>query len=51
VERLREWFGTPVAASKTTVWLCWVALFVCVLVSVLFGLLYLLAWGIEATVR
>jgi hypothetical protein len=51
VERLREWFGTPVAAGKTIAWLCWVALLACVLVSLLFGLLYLLAWGVEAIIR
>jgi hypothetical protein len=41
VEKMREWFGTPVAAGKTLIWLCWVWL----LVSLLAGLLYLLALG------
>jgi hypothetical protein len=41
VEKVREWFGTPVAAGKTLLWLCWVS----VLVSLLVGCLYLLALG------
>jgi len=44
VEKLRDWFGTPVAAGKTLVWLCWVWL----LVSVLAGLLYASALGVLA---
>jgi hypothetical protein len=44
VQKLREWFGTPVAAGKTLVWLCWVWL----LVAVLAGLLYALALGLVA---
>ncbi len=43
---MREWFGTPLAAGKTLIWLCWVSL----VASVLLGLLYLLAWGVEAIV-
>ncbi len=41
VEKVREWFGTPVAAGKTLLWLCWVSF----LVSLLLGLLYLLLLG------
>jgi hypothetical protein len=41
VEKVRGWFGTPVAAGKTLLWLCWVSF----LVSLLIGLLYLLALG------
>jgi hypothetical protein len=41
VEKMREWFGTPVATGKTLIWLCWVWL----LVSLLAGLLYLLGLG------
>jgi hypothetical protein len=41
VEKMREWFGTPVAAGKTLIWLCWVWL----LISLMVGLLYLLAVG------
>jgi hypothetical protein len=43
VEKLRDWFGTPVVAGKTLVWLGWVSL----LVSVFLGLVYLLAWGVQ----
>lgn len=41
VEKMREWFGTPVATGKTLTWLCWAWL----LVSLLAGLLYLLVLG------
>ncbi len=41
MEKVREWFGTPVAAGKTILWLCWVLF----LVSLLVGLLCLLALG------
>lgn len=41
VAKVREWFGTPVAAGKTLVWLCWVSF----LVSLFVGLLYLLVLG------
>jgi hypothetical protein len=44
VEKLREWFGTPGAAGKTLVWLCWVWL----LLAVLAGLLYAAALGVLA---
>ncbi len=44
MEKLREWFGTPVRAGKTLIWLLWVWL----LVSVFAGLLYLLALGLLA---
>lgn len=44
VEKLREWFGTPVAAGKTLVWLCWVWL----CLSVLAGLLYASVLGVLA---
>jgi hypothetical protein len=50
VEKLREWFGTPVAAGRTVIWLCWVSLVASVLFGLLLGLLYLLAWGVEAIV-
>ena len=50
VERLREWFGTPFAAGKTLIWLCWASLVASVLFGLLLGLLYLLAWGVEAVV-
>jgi hypothetical protein len=46
VEKLREWFGTPVAAGKTLIWLLWVWL----LVAVLGGLVYLIALGVLALV-
>lgn len=39
-----EWFGTPAAAGKTLIWLCWVS----VLLSVLVGVLSLLVWGVQA---
>ncbi len=41
-ERAHEWFGTPVAAAKTLVWLCWVML----LASVLATALYLAVLGV-----
>lgn len=41
MDKVREWFGTPVAVGKTALWLCWVLF----LASVLVGLLYLLALG------
>jgi hypothetical protein len=41
MEKVREWFGTPVAAGKTVPWLCWVSF----LASLFVGLLYLLALG------
>jgi len=44
VEKLRVWFGTPVAAGKTLVWLCWVWL----LVAGLAGLLYASVLGVLA---
>lgn len=44
VEKFRDWFGTPAAAGKTLIWLCWVSL----LLSVLVGVLSLLAWGLQA---
>jgi len=34
VERLREWFGTPVAAGKSLVWLCWASFLVSVALGV-----------------
>jgi hypothetical protein len=48
VEKLREWFGTPLAAGKTLIWLSWASLVASVLLGLLLGLLYLLAWGVEA---
>ena len=44
MEKLRDWFGTPVAAGKTLVWLCWVSL----LIAIFSGLFYLLALGVLA---
>lgn len=44
VEKLSVWFGTPVAAGKTLVWLCWASL----LVAVFSGLVYSLALGVLA---
>lgn len=44
MEKLRDWFGTPVAAGKTLLWLCWVS----ILFAAVGGLLYLLAWGVLA---
>jgi hypothetical protein len=41
MDKVREWFGTPAAAGKSLVWLCWASF----LVSIFVGLLYLLAWG------
>jgi hypothetical protein len=41
VEALSGWFGTPAAAGKTLVWLCWISL----LVAVFSGLLYILVFG------
>ncbi len=41
---MRDWFGTPMAAGKTLVWLLWVWL----LVGVLAGVLYLLGLGVLA---
>ena len=35
-EWLGDWFGTPVAAAKTLLWLCWVLLLVTVLVTALY---------------
>lgn len=46
VERLREWFGTPVAAGKTVVWICWASF----LVSVALGVLVALYVAIHAAV-
>ena len=43
VEKLQERFGSPVAALKTLVWLCWVSF----LVSIGPGLVYLVAWGAQ----
>ncbi len=43
-DKWREWFGTPVAAGKTLIWLLW-ARFVA---SVVVGLFCLLAWGVLA---
>jgi hypothetical protein len=37
VEKVREWFGTPVAAVKTLIWLCWVWFLMSVLVTLLQG--------------
>ena len=37
MDRLRAWFGTPVAAVKTLIWLFWVSLLVSVLVSLLYA--------------
>jgi hypothetical protein len=48
MERLREWFGSPVTAGKTLVWLCWATFLVSVVVGVLIGLLALLVWGLQA---
>lgn len=36
VEKFREWFGTPVAAAKTLIWLWWVGILISVLVSLLY---------------
>jgi hypothetical protein len=47
VEKVREWFGTPVAAGKTLIWLGWASF----LASLLVGLLYLLVLGILALVE
>jgi hypothetical protein len=46
VDSLREWFGTPLAAAKTIVWLCWVLL----LASLLLGVAQLLLLGVLALV-
>ena len=42
--KLREWFGTPVAAVRTLIWLCWVSF----VVSVLIGMVALVVLGVEA---
>ena len=44
VDKVRDWFGTPAAAAKTLIWLCWVSLLVSVLVTVL----YLAVLGVVA---
>jgi hypothetical protein len=44
MDRFRDWFGTPAAAVKTLIWLCWVSL----LISVLIGLVALVAWAFQA---
>ncbi len=44
VGKFRDWFGTPVAAGKTLVWLCWVSL----LVAVFGGLIYVFTLGVLA---
>jgi hypothetical protein len=44
VQKLRDWFGTPLAAGKTLVWLCWASL----LVAIFTGLLYALVLGVLA---
>jgi hypothetical protein len=46
MEKVRDWFGTPAAAAKTLIWLCWVSL----LVAVFLGVFYLLALGVLAVV-
>jgi hypothetical protein len=43
-EKLREWFGTPVAAGKTLLWFCWASF----LVSLFIGFVGLLASGVQA---
>ena len=44
MDKVRDWFGTPAGAAKTLIWLCWVSL----LISILFGLVFFVAWGLEA---
>lgn len=48
MDRFRDWFGTPAAAGKTLIWLCWVSLLISMLVSILFGLISLVGWGLQA---
>jgi hypothetical protein len=44
VEKLRDWFGSPVAAGKTLVWLLWVSF----LGSICLGILLVLIAALPA---
>lgn len=46
VEKLGEWFGTPMAAAKTLIWLMWASF----LVSLLLGGVCLVVLAVEALV-
>lgn len=39
MEKIGEWFGTPGAAARTLVWLCWVTFLTMVLTTALYLLL------------
>jgi hypothetical protein len=45
MEKLRDWFGTPVRAGSTLIWLCWVSLLVSIFGLIAF-LLFLAARSI-----
>ena len=46
MEKARDWFGRPMRAVNTVVWLCWVS----ILVSVLVNLLFFAVLGVRALV-